>query len=82
MWLAGVQGDLNHWVELLNHLDDTLERAATALDPTGGDQAGPAGLPALTVEALRVTRMLLENCRYADYCAGDPIPSRVRWLPP
>jgi hypothetical protein len=65
-----LQGDLNHWVDLMNRFDDVLERTAAALDPVvdGADAAATEPQPpspelaALTVQALRVTHILLENC--------------------
>lgn len=69
-----LQGDLNHWVDLMNRFDDVLERTAAALDPNGTDavtepQPSPE-LAALTVQVLRVTRVLLENCNNKHLYVG------------
>jgi hypothetical protein len=73
-WCGVLQGDLNHWVDLMNRFDDVLERTAAALDPDGADavtapQPSPQ-LAALTVQVLRVTRVLLENCNNKHLYVG------------
>lgn len=86
----GLQGDLHHWIPLLNHFDSILEeliKAHPELSTPGA--AGAAARPPfpvdLCVAVLRTTALILENCSnkhlYLSYevrGVGAPAPEAFR----